>query len=351
MAGFHDQLLTDVMSDCFRAFSLPVKVKPLHINDLWKQKLDDWGSAPGMPWKHYGYQTKADVIRDPNALKSIKQFWQLVMDGQDVNLPYCLGIARPHRIYRNRKRRPAMWGYPCTASFMEACFALPLIDAYYETSTPMAFRFSSNRGACQELFRRFHDCNNVVSLNYKSFYQSIPDWLIKLAFDVLATNINWHEFQGHNGQHNERLYRVWRKLIDYFIRAPTRFRNGTRYDRGKKGKGIGGGSYFAELIYTIVNFIVTQYCIRDQNLDIEDHLVLGDESLVATSGTVDLSHLVARAGRFNMIINIEGVQITNHINGVRFLGYDINRGSLNAPPDIQCVEYYSQRYNQPRQIY
>lgn len=55
---FHDTLLDEVISDCYFAFRLPHRVKPIHLNDLPTLSLDNWGASPGLPWKNYGYKNE-----------------------------------------------------------------------------------------------------------------------------------------------------------------------------------------------------------------------------------------------------------------------------------------------------
>nr|QXV86611.1 RNA-dependent RNA polymerase [Partitiviridae sp.] len=334
MPRFDDPLLDEVVSDCFFAFRLPNRVKPIHLNDIPTMTLDNWSASPGLPWKTYGYKTKRDVAQDPDAFRSIRKLWHLVKEGKQISLPDCSAYVRPHLVERGEKKVRAVWGYPCSVSFQEACFALPLIAAYKDFASPMAYGFETAKGGCRKLFMKFVKGSNFISSDYKDFDKTIPAWLVRIAFDILASNIDWTEYQDYGIPDAEKLHRAWKKLIHYFINTPIRMCNGERY---RKAKGVASGSYFTQMIDSIVNYIVTQYCIRAQGITIKHHIVLGDDSLVSTNMKVNINDLVAIAGRFGMIINSLKTQQGDTIQEMKFLGYYINCGGPSRPVKELCA--------------
>lgn len=322
MPRFQDDLLSSVISDCFKAFSLPEKVRSIHIRDIGLEHLDDWDSSPGMPWYQYGYMTKGEVAFDPLAMRSIAKFWDKVKRGQKSHIPQCTGPKKTILKQKNRKRTVVFYGYPCTAAFQEACFAVPLLKGYRELNTTFGYRYKGHNDGNRRTFCRFQRYSHITCFDYKSFDKTLPDWLVNVAFDVLASNINWTKYQGRDGHYADRLYKAWKRLIEYFLITPAQFRNGTRY---KKNRGLGSGSYFTEMIYSIVNYIVTQYCVRFQDVKVLEHVVLADESLIATSSPLDISFLIATAGKFDMVINLDHIQVRDRIDGIYFMGCIIDK--------------------------
>lgn len=226
MPRFDDPLLDQVISDTFFKFRLSHRVKPIHLNDIPLQELDNWGSSPVLPWKNYGYKTKAEVARDPDAFRSIRRLWHLVKEGKQVSLPDCAAYVRPHLVERGETKVRAVWGYPCSVSFQEACFALPLIEAYKTGSSPMAYGFETARGGCRKIFHRFAKYRNFVSSDYKNFDKTIPVWLVRVAFDILAANIDWTEYQDWGTPDAEKLWRppdLSRNEIQISLYTPPKF--------------------------------------------------------------------------------------------------------------------------------
>nr|APG78277.1 RdRp [Hubei partiti-like virus 31] len=271
---------------------------------------------------------------DVDAFRSIRTVWHLVKEGKRVNLPDCAAYVRPHLVEKGEKKVRAVWGYPCTVSFQEACFALPLIEAYKQAKTPIAYGFETARGGCRKIFLRFGKYSNFLSSDYSRFDKTIPAWLVRVAFDILFANLDLTEYQDYGIPDTLKLYRAWKKIVEYFIKTPIRMCNGERY---RKAKGVASGSYFTQLVDSIVNWIVTQYCIRKMGIKIHDHLVLGDDSLVATNRQVDPHLLTSYAGRFGMIINPEKTQLTSRIQEVKFLGYYINNGGPSRKREELCA--------------
>nr|APG78244.1 RdRp [Hubei partiti-like virus 29] len=334
VARFSDPLLDKVISDAFYKFSLPQKVNPIHLNDIPKLQLENWGSSPGLPWKEYGYASKRDVANDHKAFNNIRKFWHLIKEGKKISPPDCAAYVRPHLAQRGEVKVRAVWGYPATISFQEACFALPLINEYKKGKHPMAYSFETARGGCRKLFHRFHPHRNFLSSDYSKFDKTIPSWLIYVCFDILLANIDYRYYQQEGQPNCEKLYRAWRFIVHYFINTPIRLCNGERF---RKKSGIASGSYFTQLIGSIANWIVTQYCIREQGNKVLDHLVLGDDSLVAMAKRLDIDRFVRTARLFGMIINADKTQTADRIHDIKFLGYHINNGNPTRPQKELCA--------------
>lgn len=284
--------------------------------------MDTDGSSPGLPWKEYGFRTKGEVKRDPHAWNSIRTFWHRVKYGSPPAPPDCAAYLRAHLVEEGKQKVRAVWGYPATISFQEACFAIPLINAY-KIKGPIAYGYETARGGCRRLAARFAKHSNFLSSDYRKFDKTIPSWLIRIAFDILCSNIDFTKYQDAGVPHSRSLHQAWLYLVDYFIRTPVRLCNGRRY---RKNRGVASGSYFTQLVDSIVNWIVTTYSIRSQQVKVEDILVMGDDSLVATNEPVDMQQFASKAAECGMIINTDKTQSSSNVHELKFLGYYINYG-------------------------
>lgn len=143
----------------YEQFRLSEKVRPIHLNDVFKQDLDIWSKSPGLPWRDMGYKTKGDIRADPDAVRRVRKFAHLIKNGKDIHFPDCLAYVRSHKCERGELKVRAVWGYLATVTFMEAMFALPLIRGYQQTRQelrPIAFGFETATGGMKRLCRRFH---------------------------------------------------------------------------------------------------------------------------------------------------------------------------------------------------
>lgn len=92
---------------------------------------------------------KGDIKRDPDAIQSVRRVAHFIKQGHTVELPDCCAYVRSHTCEVGEFKVRAVWGYPATVTFMEAMFALPLINAYKElpmSVRPIAYGFETLTG-------------------------------------------------------------------------------------------------------------------------------------------------------------------------------------------------------------
>lgn len=179
----------------------------LHLIDIFQKDLAIWSEPPGLPWKNKGYKTKGDIKRDPNAIQSVRSFWHCVKNGQNYAFPFCTPFVRSCVSDNETLAEHVLWAYPATVTFGEAMFALPLIKAYEELAVltrPIAYGFETFAGKMQYATFRFQGGRSYIGMNFKKFDKTVPVWLIEIAFDILAINIDFskYEYYGVPDFHN-----------------------------------------------------------------------------------------------------------------------------------------------------
>lgn len=124
-----------------------------------------------------------------------------------------------------------------------------------------------------KLRRKFR---NWISLDYSGFDQSISDWLIREAFDIVRCMFVERGF-------NEQLFKV---IVDDFIHKS--FIDGTGKLR-HSNKGVPSGSMFTQLIDSIVNrlMIVTYMNSVDRPHYHYDMMIMGDDNLIYYDGDLN----------------------------------------------------------------
>lgn len=311
-------------------FRLPEKVKMLHLNDVFQQDLDIWSKSPGLPWRDCGYKTKDDIRKDPEAVRRVRKFAHLVKGGEDIHFPDCLAYVRSHTCERGQYKVRAVWGYPATISFMEAVFAIPLIRGYQarpEEYRPIAYGFETATGGMKRLVKRFRGEGFYTGLDFRKFDKTVPPWLIEIAFDILLLNIDIVNYAEHGTADARRMVNMFYALRKYFIATTIRTSDGHRY---RKYSGIASGSYFTQLIGSIVNCILINWLSLEQFGSFpEESIFLGDDSLTRSFRKWDLDFCNKFLSQIGMEINLEKSGQTTELKSIRFLGYRIGDGEPN----------------------
>lgn len=309
-------------------FSLREKVKMIHLNDVFKQELDIWTKSPGLPWSQMGYKTKGDIKRDPDAIQSVRRVAHFIKQGVDIHLPDCCAYVRSHTCDVGEFKVRAVWGYPATVTFMEAMFALPLIRAYKSlpaSSRPIAYGFETLTGGMREIVKRF-SCKGkkYVGIDFTKFDKTIPAWLIEIAFDILSLNIDFVRYEERGRADFVRNLHLYNALKRYFIYTPIRLANGQRF---RKRSGIASGSYFTQLIGSVINSILIHWMFYEQQgRGPEDTIFMGDDSLIVTRFPFCLEKADQLMKTIGMKINTLKSQVENSLARVKFLGYYIGDG-------------------------
>lgn len=234
-----------------------------------------------------------------------------------------LGIKAPNpcvaykRTQRGNKTR-LVWGYPLEMTIMEARFARPLIERFLASDSPMAFgRTKLDLGA--RLHRYFKDApGTTVCLDYSKYDSTVPAVMIREAFRILAT---WFE--------EEDLKELgWETIVAYFIHTPIVMPDGHLYTG--KAHGVPSGSYFTQLIDSIVNVALTYALAHKFGFSFRDHglYVLGDDVIVQVLGPVILDKWANYLANFGLQLHGDEKTI---VGQVHFLGAIWEKGKPDAP--------------------
>lgn len=306
-------------------------MKMLHLNDVFKQDLDIWTKSPGLPWTSYGISTKGEIRDDPERVRQVRHFWHQVKLGDPYGFPDSCAFVRSHICDVGEAKCRAVWGYPATVTFGEAVFALPLIQAYRNLPNelkPIAYGYETFLGGAMRVRNRMgrnFRTNSYIGLDFTKFDKTVPAWLIRVAFQILSVNIDFTNYQEYGIANAENMYRMYHSIVEYFIKTPIRMATGRRF---RKTSGIASGSYFTQLIGSICNCVVLYYTSLKLNGQLpQDSLFMGDDSFLISSKLWELEKVETLiAETFQMHINLKKSQISEHIDDMKFLGYQINHG-------------------------
>nr|APG78330.1 RdRp [Hubei partiti-like virus 45] len=322
--------------DARDAFHLKSKVRMLHLKEVFEQPLEIWSRSPGLPWRDLGYKTKDDVRRDPHAILKVRKFWHLVKHNDAIDPPDSCAFVRAHVVQRPELKVRAVWGYPATVTFGEAVFALPLIRAYQRGGSPIAYGFETGAAGFSKL-RSVLKGNSYCGIDFSKFDKTVPSWLIRLAFYILADNIDFKNYEGYGVAEPTCMWRMYEYIMDYFVNTTIRLANG---DRWQKSSGIASGSYFTQLIGSVCNYILLRWFCYEAGVTVDGILVFGDDSLLATRTPIDLDVFASMAEKVGMHINLEKSGVSQFLDRLRFLGFYVNHGMPLKPRNEWLASLY-----------
>lgn len=325
------QFLDLAISAARRKFHLSDSQKMIHLNDVFnKTELPIWKSSPGLPWKDLGYKTKNDIRMDQSAVNRVRHFWHCIKYGAKMHLPDSCAFVRSHLVEYGETKVRAVWGYPATVTFGEAVFALPLIEAYRKEKTPIAYGYETAIGGAAKIIKEVQGKYHYA-LDFKSFDKTVPAWLIRIAFDILLININFSEYRDYGVADARRSYVMFQRIVDYFINTSVRLCNGERYT---KTGGVASGSYFTQLIDSVVNYILIVWaCLRLCGKLPKYCKVLGDDSIFSLDDKLHIDDFDRIYHEIGMKLNIQKSMMSSNIHQLTFLGYELNFGLPSRPFD------------------
>lgn len=320
----NDKLLKQSLFLTSQAFRFQKRVHPIHLNDIFDMDFEFRHSSPGIPWQPT-FKTRGEVMEDSSARNSIRWFWHRIKKGESIKLPDTKVLYRAHIAESSGKPKiRAVFGYPTTVTLAEAQFAVPLIDGFKHQSTPLSYGYDMACGGASRLRRELAPYRFFTCLDFKKFDKTISADMITMAFDILEQNIDWTQYEGHGVPDASRLYRVWQTLIDYFINTNLRFCDGRRF---RKSAGVPSGSFFTQLIDSIVNYFLIVYAYLKMLKRPPLYLrVFGDDSVIGDNTQLHLCDIARVMYDLGMIVNLEKSLMTANIDEVEYLGFCIRGG-------------------------
>lgn len=288
-----DEHLKAGLSMAFKVFAKPQElsqhIEPSSDASLFKSvKMNKSSGLPLLTSKSESYVYSFDRMGQ-------------ILDGQKSPNP-CIAYKRTQK---NNKTR-LVWGYPLEMTLMEGRFARPLIDIFLRKRTCMAFGLKKpTLGAY--LSYQVGQHKYKYCLDYSKFDTSISSYLISKSFEILATWFKKEDLDKYG----------WEQVIKYFLTTPIVMPDGCLYT-GKR-HGVPSGSYFTQMIDSIVNVIIIGAVSHKFNLNINwrDLFVLGDDSIFGSSVKVGLNEIAEFVkSHFGVTVNV----LKSSCDKLEFLG-------------------------------
>lgn len=325
----HSEALRSGISLAYKSFARPKEVEPLHILPMTPDTIVKVTSNPSgsAGLTNYGC-SKADSMT-----RALERGLQ-VMRGTKQPEP-CLAFKRTQF---NDKTR-LVWGYPYSMTVIEGLVAKPLLDNFKKKRTPMAFAITSGALGTRLRVSSYHK-EWAYSLDLSQFDATISSDFIDLAFDILETWFDLTEVETVSGLSVQEIFKIIRR---YFIHTTIVMPDGNIYIG--KSHGVPSGSYFTQMVDSIVNTIMAGWVSFTFNLhvSVKDIFVLGDDLLIWSNRRVSLDR-ISKAVNSSLHLKLHGSEkseIVRYDEVIHYLGRDWENGlpSLDESEILKRMVY------------
>lgn len=232
----------------------------------------------------------------------------------------CLAFKRTQ--FNNKTR--LVWGYPYSMTVIEGLIAKPLNDRFKNGCTPMAFAMTTGSLGTKLRVASYHK-EWAYSLDMSSFDATISSELIHIAFKILLTWFDPTEVEPVSGLTVREIFRL---IERYFVYTPIVMPDGNIYHG--KDHGVPSGSYFTQMVDSIVNVIIGGTISKRFGLDVskKEIFVLGDDLLMWSNRKMDLD-VIAEFASYQFGVKLHGSEkskIYHYDEEIHYLGRDWEDG-------------------------
>lgn len=332
--SFTDDILESVIDELKADFGR-VK-KPLITVDLSVKKMPQ-GTSAGLPYAEVRSINKGEAwLYDSFRIKNMHA---RIRRGHRTRMDDCASFAKSNISSKDKNKVRLIWCYPLSMVALEGKYAYPILEAVkrQEIGQHIAYGAETTLGGCEWLYKELCRLDDIypnsrkIIMDYSSFDQTPPPWLVRRAFDILECALDFTRIEDEDGRISNiplrESLREWKAIKNYFINTPVRMTDGIRY---VKTGGVPSGSCFTNLIDSVINMIVTRYTFRAVfNTPPVFEVYLGDDVVTAVPRKtyVDMEYLSEVIDfKFNMKVNTDKTYTTSRNENVQFLGYNTIRG-------------------------
>ena len=315
-----DRHVQDGVRFAYKMFARPKDESKLHTLPYYDESIiSNWQGSSGLT--AYGMTKREAYSR---GLLSATR----ILNGTRRPEP-CVAFTRTQKLGKTR----LVWGYPYSMTILEGMVAKPLLSKFKGGTTPMAFAMT-NKTMGMKMLAASNANKYWYSLDASQFDASIQAYCIHKAFQIIRT---WFDLEA-------KCYEevTCGELIDivedYFIHTPIVMPTGEREVQGQgilhlgKRHGVPSGSYFTQLVDSIVNVIVLGALCSKFGFTVDERavFVLGDDLLFFANKHLDIREMARYASRtFAMIFNESKSTHGRADEPVEFLGRSWCKGLPN----------------------
>nr|UVX28892.1 MAG: RNA dependent RNA polymerase [Magnaporthe oryzae partitivirus 3-A]WLL73826.1 RNA-dependent RNA polymerase [Magnaporthe oryzae partitivirus 4] len=320
------------IAKAFKAFKLPYKREPLDWHDVGQFLRRDTSAGATFMGAKKG-DVMEEIYHEARWLgHRMKQDGKQRFDPRRMRFPPCLAGQRGGMSEIDDPKTRLVWIYPAEMLVVEGFYA-PLMyrDFMSDPNSPMLNGKSAQR-LYTEWCCKLRDGETLYGIDFSSFDTKVPAWLIRVAFNILRQNIEWSTFEGKPVEKEEaqKWKNVWDAMVWYFINTPILMPDGRMF---RKYRGVPSGSWWTQMIDSVVNFILIEYLTICQDVEIRNLRVLGDDSAFRSNNQFDLEVAKRDCEPTGMVIKPEKCDKTLNPSEFKLLGTRYRDGHVYRDDD------------------
>jgi len=306
-------------------FSLPYKHEPLDWHEVGQFMRTD--TSAGVSFMgHKKRDVMPQIYTEARWLgHRMKEGGKDRFDPRQVRFAPCLAGQRGHLSPRDEPKTRLVWIYPAEMLVVEGLWAPVMYREFQKLpDSPLLYGKSSQR-LYTEWLVGLREGEILHGLDFQAFDTKVPAWLIHVAFEILHRNVDWLSWRGKptSKRSRQKWRNVWDGMKWYFINTPILMPDGRMF---RKHLGVPSGSWFTQLIDSVVNFILVGYLTECQGMEACGLKVLGDDSVFRNARELSLVQAALDAFVVGMEMKPEKCEITRDPNDFKLLGVKYRRG-------------------------
>jgi len=265
---------------------------PLSIANAIKHLPNN--TSPGFPYVKSELKTKEEAkpFLHSHYIKAIRKKSTHVGSFDEP----CLAALRLALAKKPRNKPRFVWVYPAVMATAEARFFMPLMVRMFKCLL-FSWDFSFLRGEYAEL-QHFCQKSTVYGTDVSGFDASVSSHNIRRIFSWFKTKFTLNSIDR----------REFDMVEDYFINTPLWYEDGIYI----KHKGVPSGSYFTQLVDSIVNLAYQAFLLSEMRGRMIDSLcdfafirVLGDDSLIAIEQAIPKTQFDLACDKISSVFNVQ----------------------------------------------
>jgi hypothetical protein len=311
--------MREAIASARSAFRLPYKHEPLEWEEVGQHLRHDTSAGVTFPGLTKG-ECLEQIYTEARWLgHRMKQGGKTKFDPRKVRFPPCLAAQRGHMSPVDNPKTRLVWIYPAEMLVIEGLTAPVMYRKFMELPDgPMLCGKSSQR-LYTEWSVHCREGEKLHGLDFSAFDSSVPAWLIRTAFDILHQNVDWLNWRGKptTKRSRQKWRNVWDGMVWYFINTPILMPDGRMF---RKHRGVPSGTWYTQLVDSVVNYIVVQYLTKCQGVAAKALKVLGDDSAFRSGKSLDLVRAQRDADKLGMNLGVDKCDVTEDPAQFKLLG-------------------------------
>ncbi|AZT88594.1 RNA-dependent RNA polymerase [Penicillium digitatum partitivirus 1] len=317
--------MIDAIAKAKKAFKLPYQREPLDWHEVGRHFRRDTSAGVSFMGSKKG-DVMEEIYHEARWLgHRMKQNGRAKFNPSKMRFPPCLAGQRGGMSEASDPKTRLVWIYPAEMLAIEGFYAPEMYHAYMDDPLSPMLNGKSSQRLYTEWTCGLRDGEMLYGLDFSGFDTRVPAWLIRVAFDILRQNIRWDSFRGEkvSKRDAQKWRNVWDGMVWYFINTPILMPDGRMF---RKYRGVPSGSWFTQMIDSVVNYILVDYLAACQQCEIRALRVLGDDSAFRSCDPFSLEVASHDAECVNMVLHPKKCEKTKDPTAFKLLGTTYRNG-------------------------